>query len=62
MSPSETVKLCAFEFSRRNAAKCKQLAEEALTAADRERWLKMYQFWLDRAATAKTPVGALLED
>jgi hypothetical protein len=30
------------------AAKCTELAEKAVSPADRQRWLSMAQFWLQR--------------
>jgi hypothetical protein len=38
----------ADEF-RKNATQCGDLAEAAKSKSDREQWLSLQQFWLDRA-------------
>jgi ribosomal protein L17 len=45
--------------SRRHADHCVELANQAKTAEDRERWLRMSEFWTQRAKDGDTPEIAL---
>jgi hypothetical protein len=40
---------------RRAAADCRELAERALNQADKERWLKIAEQWLELVRRAENP-------
>jgi hypothetical protein len=57
MPNPEEVRRDRIESSERNAANCQELAAKVVNEEDRQRWLTMREFWLDRArsAAAKAP-------
>lgn len=60
MASPEFVLRSRVESSRRNAENCKNLAAKAGNDLDRERWLRLADFWIDRARSAEMSIAGLM--
>jgi hypothetical protein len=60
MPNPEEVRRDRIESSERKAANCRELAAKAANEEDRQRWLTMREFWLNRARTAAAEATHLL--
>jgi hypothetical protein len=59
MASPESVLRSRIESSNRSAENCKSLAAKAGNDVDRERWLRLADFWADRARSAEVSMAGL---
>jgi hypothetical protein len=59
MASPEFVLRSRIESSLRSAENCKNLAAKAGNDMDRERWLRLADFWADRARCAEVSMAGL---
>jgi hypothetical protein len=59
MASPEFVLRSRVASSRRSAENCRTLAAKAGNDLDRERWLRLADFWTDRARSAEASIAGL---